>query len=135
MPPTRKKKTSMYPHRRALMVELYTLGYTSYEIAHALECDASVVRAHVRAAGTQTRRTGPRLRPDVDTEQIMHLVDDLGLSYSATARLVGLSRTATRLRYLRRHFGYGWRYSPPQIQGTAPGGHGARRHGRRSASP
>lgn len=110
---------------RALMAELYGLGYTSYEIAHALGWESSTVRVHVREQGVAIRRRGSRPRPEVDTADIVRLVDDRGMSYSATARLVGLSRTATRTRYLRHHYGYGWRDSPSHIQGTTPGGRGA----------
>ncbi|MBB6172149.1 DNA-directed RNA polymerase specialized sigma24 family protein [Nocardiopsis mwathae] len=110
--------------QRRAMAELYRSGYTSYEIGHAFDREPSVVRDHLRAEGVSLRRRGSRPRPDVSTSEIVRLIDEVGLSYTRTARLVGLSRTATRNRYLRHHYGYGWRYSPPEVQGTVPGGPG-----------
>lgn len=117
---------------RTLMAELYRLGYTSYEIGRAFGRDPSTVRWHLREHGVQIRRRGSRPRPDVDTAAIVHLVDELGMSYTVTARLVGLSRTAARNRYLRHHYGYGWRVSPPHLRGTTPNGLAAGARGGRS---
>ena len=116
-------------HDTQAMADLYQRGYTSYEIGAAFSLDPSTVRDRLREAGADIRRTGPRLRGDVSTEEIVHLVDQVGLSYERAGRLVGMSRNGARIRYLRFHYGYGWRWSPPQIQGTLPNTGGRRLSG------
>ncbi|GAA1463526.1 hypothetical protein NE857_34055 (plasmid) [Nocardiopsis exhalans] len=108
------------------MADLYERGYTSYEIGAAFGLDSSTVRDRLREMGVEIRRTGTRLRSDVSTEEIVHLVDQVGLSYQRAGQLVGMSRTGARARYLRHHYGYGWRWSPPHIQGTLPNTGGRR---------
>lgn len=113
-------------HNTQAMADLYRRDYTSYEIGAAFGLHSSTVRDRLREAGVEIRRTGTRLRGDVSTEEIVHLVDQVGLSYEQAGRLVGMSRTGARMRYLRHHYGYGWRWSPPQIQGTIPNTGGRR---------
>lgn len=65
-------------------------------------CSAWVsTSSRVVAAGIETRRTGPRGRVELSDRHIVQLRDD-GWTYAAIGRLIGLSHTAVRGRYLKQ---------------------------------
>lgn len=92
----------MTPQQQAgRAARLYASGRTLREIAEALGIGDSKTVWRAIVGRVDTRRVGPRGRTDITNDQVVELRDELGLSWTAMAAELGMSRTGVRARYLR----------------------------------